>query len=285
MSIKILEQKLNLLKKTNSNLIEELKDSKKLINVLEEELRVISAKNNKLINDKKKLNRRIKKIETELGYDIDHEVDTGPILDIGEFTHEHEVDIGPFPDIGEFTHEYNTNIQKILIGNTKIIDTTMINKCILEKKCNLNATFEYLENTILDSSTRIALINYINRHHIDEIDFKLDITKDDLKHIIGTIAFNKLCNIFIDDFNKIKIRKVKSSNSVIDFHKDFSTKTLKIPLNSHNEYKGGDLIYLTKNKIHAPIQKLNSMTIHTNNIVHGVTKLTSGIRYSLFILQ
>ena len=273
MSIKIIEQKLNLLKKTNSNLIEELKDSKKLINVLEEELRVISAKNNKLINDKKNLNRRIKKIETELGYGIDHEVD------IGEFTHEHEV------DIGEFTHEYNTNIQKILIGNTKIIDTTMINKCILEKKCNLNATFEYLENTILDSSTRIALINYINRHHIDEIDFKLDITKDDLKHIIGTIAFNKLCNIFIDDFNKIKIRKVKSSNSVIDFHKDFSKKTLKIPLNSHNEYKGGDLIYLTKNKIHAPIQKLNSMTIHTNNIVHGVTKLTSGIRYSLFILQ
>lgn len=244
MSIKILEQKLILYEKTNKNLREELCETKKLITILEDELKETLSK-----NDKKKLNRPIKKV-----------------------------------DIGKFTNKKNNNnIQKILIENTKNANKEDINLCITKLNGDYSANFEYLTNDILNKKLRYNLINYIDERHDNESDFKLDLSNNELQNLIGIYKFNKLKNIF-NNFNKIKIRKVSGNNSYIDFHIDHAKKTLKIPLNSHNNYKGGDLIYLTKNEIHIPKQNLNSMTIHQNNIVHGVTRLTSGIRYSLFLL-
>ena len=259
MSIKILEQKLILYEKTNKNLREELCETKKLITILEDELKETLSKNNKLVNDKKKLNRPIKKQEPD---NIGHE-----LVDIGKFTNK----------------KNNNNIQKILIKNTKNANKEDINLCITKLNGDYNANFEYLTNDILNKKLRYNLINYIDERHDNESDFKLDLSNNELQNLIGIYKFNKLKNIF-NNFNKIKIRKVSGNNSYIDFHIDHAKKTLKIPLNSHSKYKGGDLIYLTKNEIHIPKQNLNSMTIHQNNIVHGVTRLTSGIRYSLFFL-
>ena len=163
------------------------------------------------------------------------------------------------------------------------INKEAINSCIASHCGNYNANFEYLTNNLLNKKIRQKLINYIDERHNTEKDFKLDLSNNDLQSLIGKYNFSKLKNIF-SKFNKIKLRKVTANNSFIDFHTDHALKTLKIPLNRRNEYNGGDLIYLTKNKIHIPKQNLNSITIHQNNIVHGVTRLTSGIRYSLFLL-
>jgi len=261
MSNKVLQQKLILYEKKNQNLKQELDETNKLISILEGELKDVESKNNKLINEKKKLNKIIKKLE--------------------ESESEPEIYHNYVADIGKFTNKLTNNIQKILMGNT--INNEDINSYIVSLNGDYNANFEYLTNNLLNKKIRQKLINYIDERHNTENDFKLDLSNNELQGLIGKYKFNKLKDIF-SKFNKIKLRKVTGNNSFIDFHTDHAIKTLKIPLNSHNEYNGGDLIYLTKNKIHIPKQNLNSITIHQNNIVHGVTRLTSGIRYSLFLL-
>ena len=46
---------------------------------------------------------------------------------------------------------------------------------------------------------------------------------------------------------------------------------------------GGRLVFLTKDGISIPERKKGDMTRHTCFVLHGVTRLHSGIRYSLFV--
>lgn len=70
------------------------------------------------------------------------------------------------------------------------------------------------------------------------------------------------------------------------FHIDkFSKKTLQVSLNSDNEYRGGKLIYATKDGFEVPVRGEGTVTVHDDEIVHGVTKMESGVRYGLFLLE
>ena len=78
----------------------------------------------------------------------------------------------------------------------------------------------------------------------------------------------------------------KSTRRGSNFHKTIiRNRTMKIELNDTSDYKGGDLIYLTDGKVHRPEQVKGSITIHNNDIIHGVTPIVKGERYSLFILN
>jgi hypothetical protein len=44
-------------------------------------------------------------------------------------------------------------------------------------------------------------------------------------------------------------------------------------------------MYLTNEKVNVPLRTAGTITIHENNIVHGVTELVSGTRYGLFFLK
>ena len=43
-------------------------------------------------------------------------------------------------------------------------------------------------------------------------------------------------------------------------------------------------MYVTNGRLHTPTRTKGTVTIHDNTIVHGVTRLESGIRYGLFFL-
>jgi hypothetical protein len=60
---------------------------------------------------------------------------------------------------------------------------------------------------------------------------------------------------------------------------------MQLAVNGDDEYFGGRLIYLTKDKMEAPARPAGAITIHNNQIVHGVSILESGIRYGLFFLK
>ena len=162
---------------------------------------------------------------------------------------------------------------------------TYINTIIQQNNGDVNARYIYHSKKTLSQKQCLKLINHINHNdNNDLIDCKLNIDDNKLKELIGEKSYEKIITLFDGEHNTIYIRKVKGDNSMIDFHKDYSTKTLKIPLNKGSDYKGGDLIYLTNGKINKPEQKIGSMTIHTNDIIHGVSPIVSGIRYSLFVL-
>ena len=201
---------------------------------------------------------------------------------------QHMVD-GPFnesnisDDIGEFVH----NIQSDILTNPeKSYDTDYINKIIKMLGGSIQSSFIYhSQPNILMNEQCLTLINYINTFDSIENDFKLNITKEKLIELIGDTIFNKLITIYEGFYNTIYIRRVIGDKSLINFHKDYSKRTMKIALNNQSEFEGGDIVYLTDGCFHKPDQLKGSITIHNNDIIHGVTPILSGIRYSLFILH
>lgn len=271
MSNKILLQKLVITEKSKSRLEIELEETKKLVSILESQLAESELKINGLIKEKKSLKKKLKEYKVE----FDHE-----LVDIGTFSNEIKNDIGKFILTNRDNKHMVINQESIKVKGEEI------NKIIEQLHGKCNASFQYLTNNIFDRKDRQNLIEYVNRYyHNNEQDFKLEITFNTLQKLIGNNKLDKIKKIFQNNISKIKLRRVYGNNSFIDFHKDYANKTLKIPLNSHREYKGGDIIYLSNGRIHIPKQNLSSMTIHDNSIIHGVSPITEGIRYSLFILD
>ncbi len=44
-------------------------------------------------------------------------------------------------------------------------------------------------------------------------------------------------------------------------------------------------MFVSQGKLNAPSRQAGTITIHENDIVHGVSILMSGVRYGLFFLQ
>ena len=88
-------------------------------------------------------------------------------------------------------------------------------------------------------------------------------------------------------FNEIKLRRTEASpGKCIDFHTDFAQRTMQLPLNDESEYEGGQLVYLgADGKVHIPNRAPGGATIHDDTVVHGVTEVSRGTRYALFLLR
>lgn len=104
----------------------------------------------------------------------------------------------------------------------------------------------------------------------------------DLATFVGQSALIQLAELFNDRVDRIKLRRVEARGEFISFHLDHSQKTMQVPLNDEDEYCGGRLAYLTSRGLQIPARPRGSATIHDNAIVHGVTQMKSGVRYSLF---
>ena len=86
-------------------------------------------------------------------------------------------------------------------------------------------------------------------------------------------------------YDEILIRRCQSLGDHINFHVDFSRKTLQVALNGDEEYVGGRLAFIRSGVLEILDRPAGSITIHEGDIVHGVTELESGVRYGLFLLQ
>ena len=114
-------------------------------------------------------------------------------------------------------------------------------------------------------------------------DLKLQLTNDELEELIGKSSFNTLDRLMDGTHDTVLLRRCMEHGKFIKFHKDYSFKTLQVPLNK--EYQGGRLVYMTKRGLEFPDRTAGTYTRHANDIAHGVTCLESGVRYGLFLLQ
>lgn len=267
---RILKQKLIIRDKTIERLKDELIEVNKLNLLLEKEMND-TQKTIKLLQ-KKNPKKKTKK-------EIDKEKD-------GKFKKLEEIDGSfkePEEDIGVFVQSKS----EILLNPDKYYDPGYINNIIKKYNGNIDATYIYHSRpNILDNDQCLKLINYINDLDDDNIttDKKLNVKDTELQKLIGKDTYEKLIKLYNGEHNSIYIRKVIGDNSLIDLHKDYSTRTMKVALNNPSEYKGGDLLYFKNGMINKPDQLKGSITIHNNDIIHGVTPITLGERYSLFIL-
>lgn len=88
---------------------------------------------------------------------------------------------------------------------------------------------------------------------------------------------------------KIVLRRTEGPlDGCIAFHTDggYATSTVQITLNGDNEYQGGRLCFYAPDVgLQTPRRPPGTMTVHPRQQMHAVTRLVSGKRYSLFVVD
>ena len=135
-----------------------------------------------------------------------------------------------------------------------------------------------------------AISNGISPSSIEMLDMKINLNKGEITSIIGPLALRELGKLFAGNqghtYDEILIRRCQATGKFINFHTDHSKRTMQVSINSDRDYEGGQLMYLANGQIHIPSRsEPGTISIHENDIVHGVTELVSGVRYGLFFLK
>ena len=174
---------------------------------------------------------------------------------------------------------------------------------------------------ILDAATRGLLMRHLDglsetgsANRSGGSDFKVFFSLEELTRFIGGEAMERLEAAYARGqegaangaprlvCNKVALRRAgvvgaaKSQQAqqtqqetphCINFHCDVqSTRTLQVPLNGDDEYEGGRLVFATDDgRLQYPKRPAGSVTVHGGGVVHGVTALRRGVRYSLFLLH
>ncbi|TNV76403.1 hypothetical protein FGO68_gene10409 [Halteria grandinella] len=152
-------------------------------------------------------------------------------------------------------------------------------------KGNANAKYELYEPGLITEQSIIMLKEFADKRYESERvdDLKIPLHRVDLIELTSEKEVKALERLFSCQYNEILIRRCEAHGKFINFHLDHSKRTLQVALN--DDFQGGKLIYLTGGQMHTPARLAGSITIHENDIVHGVSLLNSGIRYGLFMLQ
>ena len=123
-----------------------------------------------------------------------------------------------------------------------------------------------------------------------ESDFKTTLSLADLARTLDQATVDGLKRAFGGRVDMVKLRRVRARPAgeeyCINFHLDHAHRTLSVALNDPSEYEGGRIVYLAADgQVHTPVRRPGTALVHDNTCVHGVTKLTRGTRYHLFLLQ
>jgi hypothetical protein len=116
-------------------------------------------------------------------------------------------------------------------------------------------------------------------------DFKVHLKAHQLSELVGIDRSNELLELFDAPCHEVILRRSCSGGKFINFHTDNSRQTLNIPLNDAKNYKGGQLVYAKESGLVWPERRAGSATLHTNEVVHGVTPVVCGVRYAMFLLN
>jgi len=87
---------------------------------------------------------------------------------------------------------------------------------------------------------------------------------------------------------KIALRRTEGPvDGCIAFHCDgpYATFTVQLALNDDTEYEGGRLCFIDSAGLSVPPRPAGTLTAHPREVVHGVTRLHRGVRYSLFVVD
>ena len=122
----------------------------------------------------------------------------------------------------------------------------------------------------------------------------MNLTIDQLNKIVqDSNAFEKIeQNVFKNIITEIILRRVVAHGQAIPYHMDNARHTMQIALNSPDEYDGCRLAYFLPNlnieekeyHLETPQRPIGAYTIHDHTVIHCVTKMNTGTRYSLFFL-
>lgn len=150
---------------------------------------------------------------------------------------------------------------------------------------SMTSEYIHIEDELLNSGERMRLIEHVDAYFDGSPDFKHYLSESDLLTLIGQEKFDLLVGNMENNFSEIVLRRVEDHGHSINFHTDYSRKTMQVMLSDQDEYEGCDLVFVTSNGFEKPTRMPGQATIHDNSILHGVTEMKSGVRHSLFFLR
>jgi ubiquitin len=168
-------------------------------------------------------------------------------------------------------------------------------------------TFQIMPNTdaLLSAEQRRQCIRFMDAAHArvapDSADIKITLGDSDGRG--GEAAFNALFQLDSGEMyagllalhpkglggSKIALRRTEGPvEGCIGFHIDgtYATHTVQLALNDDSEYDGGRICFVTgAGQLAVPQRNAGTVTSHEKVILHGVTRLHRGVRYSLFVVD
>lgn len=116
-------------------------------------------------------------------------------------------------------------------------------------------------------------------------------TKEESNAVMGrdiTKVTRWLNNVGGDGFKCVLRRTSDESKGCIGWHLDggYATRTTQLCLNGDDEYEGGRLMFYTpKEGLLVPERPALFYTTHKRSQLHAVSRVTRGVRYSLFLVN
>jgi hypothetical protein len=123
-------------------------------------------------------------------------------------------------------------------------------------------------------------------------DFKVSLSVEYVKKLCNAESWERIHN-FINrlgvNYTNIILRCWSANGHCIQEHLDHHTAVVQLALNGTGNHKGdhqgGLLFYITDDEVVTPKREAGMVYSHNNKVLHGVTPLKKGKRYSLFFVQ
>lgn len=141
-----------------------------------------------------------------------------------------------------------------------------------------------------------ALLEHTARAYHSEAaavrDYKLDLSSTLLAQLIGhsaSLAVVTMCGSLLSDDQRLDAavsprlilrRRAAAPAERVPFHRDFSLAVVHVNLNV--DFTGGQLLLALGDSLMRPEREVGCAMGHNCAVVHGVTRITRGVRYSLF---
>jgi len=161
-------------------------------------------------------------------------------------------------------------------------------------RASTTKTFHHLDSSesILSATMMKSLKDFLDKAHAklapNSKDIKIALTESD--GLFEPEMARRLLSLHSNDNSKIALRRTEGPvDGAIGFHCDggYATHTIQIALNDGSEFDGGRLVFVTGNDATVTVvpKRAGTVTAHACDVLHGATKLHSGVRYSLFVVD
>ena len=179
-----------------------------------------------------------------------------------------------------------------LLGNRK--DLPRITECLetIAKKKGASTMKSFFATTVKIDATAPVLIDFMDKCYEKNKrpDLKILFTDAEafLELGLGMELYTHLAKLHSSTGRvRLALRRSAATEGCIAFHCDggYATRTVQVCLNSDTDYEGGRLIFYAQGKCHVPERKAGYTSIHDRDILHAVSRVTSGVRYSLFVVD
>jgi hypothetical protein len=128
------------------------------------------------------------------------------------------------------------------------------------------------------------------------VDYQIDLSRRDLEDLVGEPAVQRLWQIAADSLGgKHASAGVREAHEIFarrytpdtrpwfPFHRDRAEVTVNVALSADSAHDGGQLICMDGGMLRAHERGEGTATVHSSSVLHGVSRMLGGARYSLVV--